>query len=193
MRRPVPLRGASTTASCQFRFAGCKNRCWLCVVGCRKKTTRDFESSLRSREGESSQSACAGQYHFVAPVPLRGLQEPLLVVRCRLPEKDNERFREFAALTRRTIILSSVSLPLSSSRVLDDLLALPASYLCQELGREASERRTALLLSKDGSTILDEGRRAALPLFMLFSENVSLRSSNLRSLPIALTPSGSIY
>jgi len=127
------------------------------------------------------------------PVPLRGLQEPLLVVRCRLPEKDNERFREFAALTRRTIILSSVSLPLSSSRVLDDLLALPASYLCQELGREASERRTALLLSKDGSTILDEGRRAALPLFMLFSENVSLRSSNLRSLPIALTPSGSIY
>ncbi len=56
----------------------------------------------------------------------------------------------------------------------------------QEPGREASELRTALPLSKDGSTILDEGPRTALHLFMLFSEDsgritedVSLRSSDL--------------
>ena len=47
--------------------------------------------------------------------------------------------------------------------------------LNQEPGREASERRTwaqraetALLLSKDGSMILDDGRGTALHLFPLF-------------------------
>ena len=35
----------------------------------------------------------------------------------------------------------------------------------------ALERGTAILLSKDGSTILDEGRRTGLRLFMLFSED----------------------
>ena len=35
----------------------------------------------------------------------------------------------------------------------------------------ALERGTAILLSKDGSTILDEGRRTRLRLFMLFSED----------------------
>jgi hypothetical protein len=40
----------------------------------------------------------------------------------------------------------------------------------QEPGRGASERGTALPLSKDGSTILDEGPRTALHLFMLSAE-----------------------
>ena len=40
----------------------------------------------------------------------------------------------------------------------------------------ALERGTALLLSKDGSTILDEGRRTGLRLFMLFSEDGGRRT-----------------
>ena len=40
----------------------------------------------------------------------------------------------------------------------------------------ALERGTALLLSKDGSTILDEGRRTGLRLFMLFSEDGERRT-----------------
>ena len=64
-----------------------------------------------------------------------------------------------------------VSRPLSSSRVFDTRLSLSPLLvvLIQEPGRAASERRTwaqragtALLLSKDGSTILDEGPRTVL-------------------------------
>jgi hypothetical protein len=57
-------------------------------------------------------------------------------------------------------------------------------------GRAHRNEYRSFALSKDGSMILDDGRRTAFQLFMIFSEdggrttvNVSLRSSDLLPLP----------
>ncbi len=55
--------------------------------------------------------------------------------------------------------------------------ALLTSDLCQELGREASERRTALPLSKDGFMIWDDGRRTGFRSYQTLDPKPQTRSS----------------
>ncbi len=110
--------------------------------------------------------AFGGQYHFVAPVRLRRASSALRVVR-------DEKEREFASLTRNLSSVSSSLLISCSSGLYQGrvhalgrrTLDVFSGFSDQERGREASERRTALLLSKEGSTILDEARRTDFLLF----------------------------
>ncbi len=72
----------------------------------------------------------------------------------------------------RDLVLTRPQTPYPSRRLSFSLNLVLSLLLNQEPGREASERTTALFaLPKDGSMLLDEGPRTAIPLFMIFSED----------------------
>jgi len=111
------------------------------------------------------------QYDCVVPVPLRGLRTKNLDAERRNEEplfcSPRTGPRSWTKDQGRVFVFSCFSWRTEGGERRTFFQAL----LNQEPGRGASERGTALLLSKDGSTILDEGRRTRLRLFMLFSED----------------------
>ena len=114
------------------------------------------------------------------PYPSRRLSFSLnLVLSLLLNQEPGREASERGTWAQR----AGTALPKDGSMLLDEAenVSLRSSDLspqgfCQELGRGASERgtwaqRAGTALPKDGSMLLDEGPRAAIPLFIIFSDD----------------------